>query len=82
MLMCLLGHNGKDLFDPNALPGYFHVKAIAIDRKIVYHGSSNLTKSSRKNVELVAGRRADFDSFPVAVRPKSGPIYGPEALFS
>ena len=29
-----------------------------------------------------AGRRADFGSFPVAVRPKSGPepINGPEAL--
>ena len=47
------GHSGKDIFGPKALPGFFHVKAIAIDRKIVYHGSSNLTKSSRKNVELV-----------------------------
>jgi len=47
------GQSGKDLFGPKALPGYFHIKAIAIDGKIVYHGSSNLTKSSRKNVELV-----------------------------
>jgi phosphatidylserine/phosphatidylglycerophosphate/cardiolipin synthase-like enzyme len=47
------GHSGKDIFGPKALPGFFHVKAIAIDRKIVYCGSSNLTKSSRKNVELV-----------------------------
>ena len=47
------GHDGKDIFGPKALPGFFHVKAIAIDHKIVYCGSSNFTKSSRKNVELV-----------------------------
>jgi hypothetical protein len=43
-----------EIFGRNAVVGYFHVKAIAIDGKIAYHGSANFTKSSRKNVECVA----------------------------
>lgn len=46
---------GKKLYGPNGLPGVYHLKVLCIDGgKVVWHGGSNVTKSSRKNIECMS----------------------------
>ena len=43
------------MYGPNGLPGVYHVKALCIDDgEVVWHGGSNVTKSSRKNIECMS----------------------------
>ena len=47
------GFSGVQEFGPHALPCIFHIKALVLDGRVAYYGSANLTRSSRKNKELV-----------------------------
>ena len=47
------GGECKALFGQNSYLGNYHVKALILDRRVMYTGSSNMTLSSRKNIELM-----------------------------
>lgn len=53
VLLCT-GTDGVAVYGRGALPGLYHVKILCLDEgRIVYHGGSNATKSSRKNIEAM-----------------------------
>ena len=45
-------HDGRAEFAVAGHWGQFHTKALLVDNRTVYLGSTNFTKASRKNVEL------------------------------
>ena len=72
------GLDAVPVFGAGARGGVMHVKAVVLDDRIAYAGSSNLTKASRVNRELVfrlAGPPVAAVLAAVAAAASSGELF-------
>ena len=57
VLVCtdVYANTDNKLYGANRLPGIYHANIVCIDGgKVVWHGGSNITKSSRQNIECMS----------------------------